>query len=119
MGEPHAPGCRLFGGKLGGGVRQSLDVARGWYFFACSGPIGDDGADDAGDSAGGLRTRPGDAGGVNEPASEGGARGRRRIGRGPELSEGVGGSPLLQAIEQKMDPLLGKNGRPRSDARHV
>lgn len=35
------------------------------------------------------------------------------------LSEGVGGSPLLQAMEQKMAPRRGKKGRPSSDARHV
>lgn len=39
------------------------------------------------------------------------------VGRIPavELSEGVGGSPLLQAIEQKMAPRLGKNGLPSNE----
>lgn len=36
-----------------------------------------------------------------------------------ELSEGVGGSPLLQAIEQKMAPRLGRNGRPSREQRQV
>lgn len=32
---------------------------------------------------------------------------------------GVGGSPLLHPIEQKMSPRRGKNGLPSSDVRHV
>lgn len=38
---------------------------------------------------------------------------------GPELSLGVGGSPLLHAIEQYMAPRLGKNGLPKSDVWQV
>lgn len=53
------------------------------------------------------------------PASDGGARGLRRTGRGPELSDGVGGSPLLQAMEQKIEPRLGRKGRPSKEARQV
>lgn len=64
--------------------------------------VGDEGAGCA------LRWWLGDVGGVLDPASEGGLGGRclwgggraPRRGAGPELSEGVGGSPLLQAIEQ-------------------
>lgn len=35
------------------------------------------------------------------------------------LSEGVGGSPLLQAMEQKMAPRRGRKGRPSREAWQV
>lgn len=84
-------------------------------------PGGEDGAEeDADDVLGGLYCGVvdggvgcallwwlGEVGGVLDP-SEGGRGGRclcgggraPRRGAGPELSDGVGGSPLLQAIEQ-------------------
>lgn len=44
---------------------------------------------------------------------------RGGLGPGPDESDGVGGSPLEQAIEQNIAPLRGKNGRPRRLALHV
>lgn len=35
------------------------------------------------------------------------------------VSVGVGGSPLLHPMEQKMRPRLGRNGRPNNDVRQV
>lgn len=69
----------------------------------------------------------GDAGGVGDSSSASGfciVRGGRfsRDGNnlgGPELSDGVGGSPLLHAIEQNIAPRLGKNGRPSNEQWHV
>lgn len=83
------------------------DLGKLWcrvYWPQCSNPGGDDGEEVVGDS-GGIFLRPGDGGGVLEPPGDGGRGGRLRgvLGRrgpGPELSEGVGGSPLLHAIEQ-------------------
>jgi hypothetical protein len=53
----------------------------------------------------GLCRRLGDGGGVLDSLGDGGLGGRLRVCLGtrvpgPELSDGVGGSPLLQAIEQ-------------------
>lgn len=82
------------------------------YFPHWSWPGGEDGAEDEAGEPGSprvRRTRPGEVGGVLEPASDGGlARWWRCClkvlwlsrGPGPELSDGVGGSPLLHAIEQ-------------------
>lgn len=66
-------------------------------------PLEVDVVGDAGGSKARSRLRwPGEEGGVLEPASEGGL-GRcltNRVAAGPELSDGVGGSPLLQAMLQ-------------------
>lgn len=78
-----------------------------------------------GDRGGICRLREGDAGGVLDSLGDG-IRGGLFLGCwrgtlvfGPELSLGVGGSPLLQAIEQYIAPLLGKNGLPSSDVWQV
>lgn len=42
-----------------------------------------------------------------------------RVGVFAVLSDGVGGSPLLQAMEQKIEPRRGKKGRPRREEWHV
>lgn len=54
----------------------------------------------------GIGLRLGEGGGVLDPVGEGALGGLLLLGclgnlsPGPELSEGVGGSPLLQAMEQ-------------------
>lgn len=90
------------------------------YFPPCNWPKGDEGAEElVGDSTFFL-LRHGEAGGVTDPASDGGsALGLCLRDLGPELSDGVGGSPLLQAMEQNIDPRRGKKGRPSKEARHV
>lgn len=75
-----------------------------WYCPVCNPPMGDDGDDMVGDGdAGSLLL--GDGGGVLDSLGEGGLAGLvlpclGTLVPGPELSDGVGGSPLLQAIEQ-------------------
>lgn len=89
-------------------------------------PEGDDGVDVGGDlGAPCCLLLEGDIGGVLLPTGLSGRAGRflfcclGTLVFGPELSLGVGGSPLLHAIEQYMAPLLGKKGRPRSDVWQV
>nr|CAD7609919.1 unnamed protein product [Timema genevievae] len=94
----------IFGERTRGGLRGKLWFLE--YLPQCSWPGGEEGADEEAGEAGMVRReRPGEGGGVLEPASEGGLLLAARcrwlgLGPGPELSDGVGGSPLLQAMEQ-------------------
>lgn len=76
------------------------------YCPQCNNPDGGDEGEDVVGDAGGMVRRLGDPGGVLDSLGDGGLGGRFRgccrgiLVPGPELSDGVGGSPLLQAIEQ-------------------
>lgn len=92
----------IFGERMGGEDLGKLLCLE--YWPQCNIPGGDDGDDVVGD--GGGRILLGDSGGVLDSLGDGTRGGRflgccrGTLGPGPELSEGVGGSPLLQAIEQ-------------------
>lgn len=87
-------------------------------------PEGDDGEVVVEGETGGMSRRLGEGGGELEPFGDAGLGGRFLDCRGilkpgPELSDGVGGSPLLHAIEQYMAPRRGRNGRPSKDVLQV